>query len=371
MGQATLRSKIWLNMYSIYLVSYIVLLTSNLGLNAKLQFPFLLISLLIFGPFLLWRTYSLNEFLVLTITLLMAVVVSVTSHTTVFIVLIVFIFGAQNVPVKAFVRKDLLARLTGVILVVVLSIVHIIPNLLMNRNGSSMRSSLGFDHPNTTGQMLLILMGELAFLYGRKHPYWVNITTLIALIVNFICLDSRSTELGLIGLILINGYFNLHHWPMKAHRWWSVLLMLVPWLTALVSLYLITHFSGNSFYWRLNNLLSNRLAYMNNVWNYYPITMWGQFIPTGSGFYQDLNRNVIDNSYFSILMRTGVVSFIIFLGYLSALIRRLRHQQNFQLLALMIIFCLVSLMESRLNYFQYNVGLLIWFMSDSVQKEDN
>ncbi|UQS81714.1 hypothetical protein MOO45_05800 [Bombilactobacillus folatiphilus] len=358
------KNNIWLTFYGIYLFWYILLLMSNLNLATKIQMPFFTISIVFSGLFLMFQAYSLSELLTLILGLTLAVVVSLTSHTIVFITLVMFVFSAKGVYLSDFIRVDFWVRCMAILTVIFFWKINLIPNMQVIRDGQ-LRSSLGFLHPNTLGALLVIICGEIYFLYGTKQTWLSHLLTLGLILLDHLVLDSRSAEIGLwcllIGhVILYSRWTTVRAQVTKFFKW---LGYLGPWLFLVGSTVLIVKFNAaNAYFSRLNELFSQRLAYMNYVSTYYPIKFWGQFIPNGPDSYQNVARQTIDNSYFSMLERTGLLATVIFIIYLLMLTQKFAQHHLTSLIILTITFCLISLMESRLNYFQYTIVLLTYLM---------
>lgn len=122
----------------------------------------------------------------------------------------------------------------------------------------------------------------------------------------------------------------------------------------------------SSVWYALNKAMSGRLYYASYYWQQYGPSLLGQQIELVSSRAAGHNQSLIlDSCYAKLVIMFGVVPTVILLGALMRQIRNAVEMKDYQLLVIVLYFCLLGLFE---NYFirpAYNITLLLLLYYDN------
>ncbi|MCL1950249.1 MAG: hypothetical protein FWF59_11010 [Turicibacter sp.] len=266
--------------------------------------------------------------------------------------------------------------------ILILHFLGIISPVTVMRANGTLRSSLGFWHPNTTGGMILIIF--IVYLLKKKNkPSFLVLSSfvLIFFLLN-IFLDSRT---GLIGIILIIfGIIFLRisekltpSSPLLKPTFQSRLIFILPFLFLFSSLFISLLFTRESiFFLHLNRLLTGRIDLGHFYLNEYPITLWGIPIFENAGDQNSINQigfRFLDNAFLFSLLSLGILfTFLrIILIYLISKYLLLRGHKY--IIVILIGFLFFGFMERLIWIPAFNIffilGGLLLDRSNAIQKE--
>ena len=133
---------------------------------------------------------------------------------------------------------------------------------------------------------------------------------------------------------------------------------------------LVSRFYRPDIEWmaKLNTLFSTRLSLGKEVFDRYDIQIWGQDIPMrGNGGSTEVVADYffIDSSYVNILMRLGLVAFILVMLIISIIM--IKNLNLPYMLMAMAIVCIHSVMEHHMFEAYYDVFLMLPFANFDVK----
>lgn len=267
-----------------------------------------------------------------------------------------FILAFKGYDFKKVAKYDIFLKMICLILNFLAMAFNVIDFTYSIRNGRP-RYDFGFYNPNTFASICMSIVVEIIFLkslqqHSSKKLFIFPI--LIGLILNYYC-QSRGSALILImlGIGLLFQNFKI----------FSRLLKYLPTLLTIMSWYVLKLYTiGNSFAIKLDSLLSTRLFCASNYLKVYKLNLFGNNIINYDkwiGFVQ-----TIDIGYIHLPLTNGLILYLIFLIFYSALLNKISKSKNKCLIVIMFVFCLFGLIEKTALLLSCNIFLLI--MSDII-----
>lgn len=189
-----------------------------------------------------------------------------------------------------------------------------------------LRYSWGFKHPNNFGAYLLVMCVCYSVLRFGRNPFPDVVLVTIVFFFNLAVLDSRSSAalaLVQIALLLI---FHLTQ-NDKIRRIMSVLFIVGIAIVIAVSLFFMIYYdSANPIHKLLNDLMSLRLSLAHGYYSLQPLTIFGSdFIGFPPLYWENGEPAIfiVDNAFCHLVLRSGVVSMVVFVCGLFLLLRKL------------------------------------------------
>lgn len=243
----------------------------------------------------------------------------------------------------------------------------VITDLVYHR-GEQVRMSFGFVYPTDFAAGIIFMVTAWGVL-RQVRCTWIEIGLMIISVVLFekYC-DVRNSEIVMMILIICVVYLKIRNKlaAKKGKEYTPSLLLKILCLVAPYGLagfmILVSRFYRPDIEWmaKLNTLFSTRLSLGKEVFDRYDIQIWGQDIPMrGNGGSTEVVADYffIDSSYVNILMRLGLVAFILVMLIISIImIKSLNHP--YMLMAMAIV-CIHSVMEHHMFEVYYDVFLML------------
>lgn len=278
----------------------------------------------------------------------------------------VFALGMRGIDFKELLKVDIICKCVIIVSIVFLSLVGVLENYVAVVDGHE-KYSYGFYHPNMFGALLGAIVIEYLYLRFSRFSYADYAFFIAALGISFFVSRTRSMVLLLSVILLffiLIRYFDILNIRNPAVKY---LLMFTPVVCLLFTVVVMLYYRTESPAWyALNKAMSGRLYYASYYWQQYGPSLLGQQIELVSsraaGHRQSL---ILDNCYAKLVIMFGVVPTVILLGALMRQIRNAVEMKDYQLLVIVLYFCLLGLFE---NYFirpAYNITLLLLLYYDN------
>lgn len=309
---------------------------------------------------------SLNEnfkfkkimYLLLIFSTLIIILVHVKILTLTMILLFLLILNANFVDYDVFIKYDFMLRIYIFIVLIVVYLCGLFPvayNAQAVRRGDVVRSSLGFNHPNTFGAYYLYILIALILCVNSRTNIsnmrlWKKISLFVFILlssiyVEVILANSRSAEIALliiIPLLLVYMIYNFN-----APKIWIGFAIVV--LTLIIAISLSYYYSAsNEIMYKLNVLSSNRLFLQNTALHQYGFGLLGNSMFTqGKPFW-------IDNQYVFNLLCIGLSGSIVYLWLLFMSFLNAFKGNNYLLYVILIAIVIKSAFESTaVDYYAF------------------
>lgn len=205
---------------------------------------------------------------------------------TSFILLIfILILNSNLLNYDRFVKIDLLLKISSLLLIMLMFFLRLFPaeySASILKHGDVVRSSLGFNHPNTLGGFYLyLLISLLLYIDSRvniSNLTWVNkvilfaFTSISGIYVEFTLTNSRSSELALVIILLLLLIYMIRDIRVPKPYVGLILLLIVSFIAIGLSFFYNT---GSEFMNKLNDLSSNRLLLQHAAIHQYGFGFFG------------------------------------------------------------------------------------------------
>lgn len=277
------------------------------------------------------------------------------------------IAGANDIDYRKILKVYLIVEIPMTICTMIAGYTGIITNLVYHR-GEQVRMSFGFVYP-TDFAAGIIFMVTAWFVLRQVRCTWIEIGLMIISVILFekYC-DVRNSEIVMMILIICVVYLKIRNKlaTKKGKEYMPSLLLKILCLVAPYGLagfmILVSRFYRPDIEWmaKLNTLFSTRLSLGKEVFDRYDIQIWGQDIPMrGNGGSTEVVADYffIDSSYVNILMRLGLVVFILVMLIISIIMIK-NLNQPYMLMAMAIV-CIHSVMEHHMFEVYYDVFLML------------
>ena len=277
------------------------------------------------------------------------------------------IAGANDIDYRKILKVYLIVEIPMTICTMIAGYTGVITNLVYHR-GEQVRMSFGFVYPTDFAAGIIFMVTAWVVL-RQVRCTWIEIGLMIISVILFekYC-DVRNSEIVMMILIICVVYLKIRNKlaAKKGKEYTPSLLLKILCLVAPYGLagfmILVSRFYRPDIEWmaKLNTLFSTRLSLGKEVFDRYDIQIWGQDIPMrGNGGSTEVVADYffIDSSYVNILMRLGLVAFILVMLIISIImIKNLNHP--YMLMAMTIV-CIHSVMEHHMFEVYYDVFLML------------
>lgn len=277
------------------------------------------------------------------------------------------IAGANDIDYRKILKVYLIVEIPTTICTMIAGYTGVITDLVYHR-GEQVRMSFGFVYPTDFAAGIIFMVTAWGVL-RQVRCTWIEIGLMIISVVLFekYC-DVRNSEIVMMILIICVVYLKIRNKlaAKKGKEYTPSLLLKILCLVAPYGLagfmILVARFYRPDIEWmaKLNTLFSTRLSLGKEVFDRYDIQIWGQDIPMrGNGGSTEVVADYffIDSSYVNILMRLGLVAFILVMLIISIImIKSLNHP--YMLMAMAIV-CIHSVMEHHMFEVYYDVFLML------------
>lgn len=285
------------------------------------------------------------------------------------------IAGANDIDYRKILKVYLIVEIPMTICTMIAGYTGAITNLVYHR-GDQVRMSFGFIYPTDFAAGIVFMITAWVVLRQARCT-WMEIGLMIISVVLFekYC-DVRNSEIVMMILIICVVYLKIRN-KLAAKKGKGYIPSLLLKILCLVAPYglagfmiLVSRFYRPDIEWmaKLNTLFSARLSLGKEVFDRYDIQIWGQDIPMrGNGGSTEVVADYffIDSSYVNILMRLGLVAFILVMLIISIImIKNLNHP--YMLMAMAIV-CIHSVMEHHMFEVYYDVFLMFPFANFDVK----
>ena len=285
------------------------------------------------------------------------------------------IAGANDIDYRKILKVYLIVEIPTTICTMIAGYTGVITDLVYHR-GEQVRMSFGFVYPTDFAAGIIFMVTAWVVL-RQVRCTWIEIGLMIISVVLFekYC-DVRNSEIVMMILIICVVYLKIRNKlaAKKGKEYMPSLLLKILCLVAPYGLagfmILVSRFYRPDIEWmaKLNTLFSTRLSLGKEVFDRYDIQIWGQDIPMrGNGGSTEVVADYffIDSSYVNILMRLGLVAFILVMLIISIImIKSLNHP--YMLMAMAIV-CIHSVMEHHMFEVYYDVFLMLPFANFDVK----
>lgn len=361
------QEKFFLGLYGINLVSWFInysMLIQYIPDTAKYLAAFNLLALLMY--FLMGFQVDEKLLWIGSFILFFSLVSCFASRDVVIADLGILIFISQGVQRKKILREYVIIASVMVITIFLFSQAGVIQDLIFVRGGVE-RHAFGSIQPTVLSAQLFSLCAVLACLQYKTIKYF----QLVGMIgISFVCYWFLNARNDTAFILMIVVTLLLNKWRVVIRSQWikKCLILIMPIVSLIVYVLSAVYDSSNGFMRKLNNVLSNRLSLSNIALDRYPIKLFGQkTIENGNGAGTQVASNnyfYIDSSYLRLLLRYGLLLFVLVIGLYVISMIILASKREF------VIFVVLAIMSVQVMWEQsfLSVGnvLIFYVLMDAI-----
>lgn len=282
------------------------------------------------------------------------------------------IFYSYFINFSKLVKVDFFSRLLTLILILLLFKTGIIEEITVMRESGLVRYSMGFQHMNTVGSLLLTLTLDyiyLRFKYFSFHDYLVVLFIILTFNKK---IDSRGMLLSVIIALVFTFLFKKRINFFK-NKHVNRFVISIPLILALLSIFFTVFFSySKELMVLLDKSFSYRLSFGNTFYRIFGLTFFGQQIDSYElGINEVINGNtiiVLDNLYMSLLLRNGLIFCVIFLLSITYILKKTMILKKYSVSLMVISLSFYGLFEVVPSTLQFNI--VLWSIFCNMSGDD-
>lgn len=223
------------------------------------------------------------------------------------------------------------------------------------------RMSLGFDHPNAFGCMLMLAGIELLYLTRKsKNPIPIFVC-IFFVIANQLTAKSRSSMivLSLATLCFLIAKFKLNIFKSKFIQFITRNLFII--LLAVSFGLIFLYRGGNVTAIKLDALFSSRINLASHYLDIYGINLFGHYVQNSANTAYVLDNwyYVLDMSFVKFLIAYGVIGTILVAFLYNLTFRKLFKKEKYYLALVLSIYLIYAMMENHAFIYGHNTFLIL------------
>lgn len=321
-----------------------------------------LIFVLLMIQIIFFQSYRKKELAIIMGITLPIVVATILSGSKQLLSAWMFIVAAKNSKLDKIIHTAYIILIIMIPMIVFLCLIGFIDDYTMTR-GNIIRYSLGFVHPNQLGLRIVQLVVCHCYLHRHRLGSLNYIIVSIAILFLVKVPNSKTAYIVMIVLLcmllLYNFVKNQSVVYMKIFE--KSLFLGVLCFSVLSVLFSYLDIGRNYVLVRLDKWMSSRFSLCHIVWQLYGVSPLGQRIYVTEVERESVGiktRLWLDNAYVSVLLRYGVLVFLIFsIGYLC-LVKYMIIQKEYILSVILVLYALYGIMENGMYMVTHNIFLI-------------
>ncbi len=328
---------------------------AGISMNLLTQLQAVLTLALLMVQIAWFQNYTKQEFWCIAgISVLLAIAMMTSGIRSLFSTWL-FIVASQNTDFDENVRIAYDILLVMLFVVILFYLAGVIPDPLYDRE-NHLRFSFGFTHPNTFGARLFQLAACRCYLRRSRLRWWDIVLTLALAFFAYSVPNSQAATVGILFIFIVMLGICLR---IKIPVWWSVTFAACIPAASIALSWMDVRAYPLLLY--IDRMLSSRFASVHTVWQRYGVTLFGHkiYVTPQERALIGLDQSLwLDNAYGYILLRYGMVVFLLFAAvYLYTIYWHGKHSHGV-LVGVLLVYALYGVEESYLQMLSYNVFLL-------------
>ena len=231
----------------------------------------------------------------------------------------------------------------------VLSLVGVIP---IEYHGMHNKVKMFYPGPNTFHMSVCIAMAYYYLLHEKTN---FIISAMLMFLNTGVFILSRSSGGVIIGYAIII-LFSIWRYTKERAKLWQILVKLsgimTTFLVAFSFIIGILYRADKPVFVKLDRIFTNRVHVMRDIFNAYPITLFGQKLDGR------LEYELMDNVFLDVLIEYGIVFFLVFIIMSVLVVRKLYISKKYEMAVLYCIFMVYGVVEKGVRHCFMNFTLL-------------
>lgn len=359
-----------------FIIIFIVWYTTEIIFNTTLKSVFgikidllnsitnYLVLMLLVLHIIFFQKYKMKEIIIIAVISIPMIISAVLSSAFSLLSAWLFVVAAKNTEFEKIIKTAYKVLCIMIPIVIVMRFLNVIEDYTTSRGGI-IRYSLGFSHPNQLGlrifqlivchlfvnrnklrkydYCLIIALSIFSYLVPNSQTSYISMMILTILLLIYTIIEERSKILTAVfgkALLILSALFNI---------------LSICWSIINVKEFRILN--------QINTLLSTRFSNCHKVFQIYGIPLFGQQVY----IFEDerktigiLNKLYLDNGYMVLLLRYGLIAYIIFsVGYLYVM-SYLKDRKQYFIVIVLFVYALYGVMENGIFMISHNIFLIIF-----------
>lgn len=321
---------------------------------------FILVCLVIL---IFFQKYLWKEIFVIAGLLITSMISSFYSNSYIFFDFMLLLACSKNINFERFIKYAFYIQSLVIFITISMAYFGIIDNaILIRRQDGTIRNSWGFTHPNTLGILTFQWICEYLYLARNKRKPIKYV--ILGLLISSIYLTTNSKSSFLMSMLMVLG--NIFTEFIKSNRFNKMLVkkfIVISLVLVLAILAVIIKYYWEHPYELSETTLATRIRLINTYFTAYGVNLFGHSINIGNytnlpGF--SYGYYYLDNGVAWLVIKFGLISFIIFGCLYLLFIKKIIVDQRWLLLVLNCGYLVYSLTELTPFMVVFN-SLLIGF----------
>lgn len=321
-----------------------------------------------------FEKYDKSKILIIATAFILVIFASYTSTYKSLFMLLIFVIGAKNVSFKKIAKTYFFIVLPLLFFTIISSKLGIIEDLVYIR-GNLKKHSFGVAYSTDFAAYVFYLMASYIYIKdNRISKLEYLLFSLIIVFVYKFCYARLDVGCMII-LFLISILLRKNKINFKAK--FVKIILLFSFTLCSLFMFLITYNYdwNNSIHRKIDEIFSGRLTIGKQAMNKYNIKLFGQKIDDhgfgGNTVFKYGQTDYIDCSYLRILLKYGLIVYIILIGISTSCNYKLYQSSNYLLLLLIFVISVNSMIAHHYMDFSYNVTLFAFLATiDDKRKDD-
>lgn len=320
------------------------------------------IFLLVLLQIILGQTYKKKEIvLIILITIPIIISTQLSGYNTILSAWM-FIVAAKGIKLDKVIKATYIVQIIMISIVFFLCILGMIPDCIMMRNGV-IRHSMGFNHPNMLGLRLFQMTVCHCYLRRKKYNLGDYLLILIIDILVYFVPNSQSTFLCILFLFFLVLFYeknrNIRNGTLECIG--KFLVRGAALINLISIIFSFIDIASIPLLQQVDKWMSIRFSSCHRVLKIYGITLFGHRIYVSEGERNSVGIQYslwLDNAYMGLLLRFGIIIFLIFsISYLY-LMYYLNNKKRYMEVIILFVFSLYGVMENGLYNISHNLFLI-------------
>jgi hypothetical protein len=273
----------------------------------------------------------------------------------------IFVVVAKNIDFEIVIRLIYVIEILMTILVIYLWAAGYISEYTMYR-GYTIRHSLGFSHPNQLGIRIFLITICRSYIRKDKFNFFDWMIVIAASIFLYLVPNSQTSCLALIILaIILLAYKVFDLFGANANVLSDVCILVAVASNVCSIVFSIIDIRKYSILKLIDSVMSTRFSQCYRTMKYFGVKTWGQDIQL---FFTKKSTNQIfhfwlDNAYVALLLRYGIVLFILFSFLYVYTMVTLKKKGQHYLVGFLSLYAIYGMMENNFFSISQNIFLLL------------
>lgn len=324
-----------------------------------------LVLVLLMVQMIFFQSYGQKEFVIIAAASIPFLITAAISRNFSLLSGWMFVVAAKHADFEKTIRIVYRALLFAILFVFLLYSCHRIGDYTMVRDNVT-RHSLGFSHPNQLGVRVFQLIACHCYLHRHKMRAVDYGIAAAAAAFAYIVPNSQSSCMCIAALALLLAICCLlEKYAQSMLSFYGKSLLAAAALLNILSVFLsLIDVKGHAVLRQIDMWMSYRFSHSFEVLQVYGIPLWGQKIflmeeeRQKMGIIDGAGRLYLDNAYMSLLIKYGIVSYLIFSAAYLFLMNDCRKKKRYFTVSILLVYALYGVMENAVFMMSHNIFLL-------------